>query len=370
MSGINPEIQPQPRLDTSTRGHQRAWSELISEADERFGHQLVAPALVPSAPGALWAERTFLSAHLPPSLQFSAGRAVYPYGGRRTGYVALATAEAIHAVRAQEQFALGEDTDDPQVGDIRIEVLEPLRRLRITLEQPGVPLALDLIYEARTPVVPTDRNLIEVRGQVLADYMNFYQSGWYSGTIVLHGCEHRVERVLGFRDRGWGMRKHEGAPRRGLVLFGAHELPDFALWYLLYESASGKRAFTNGWLAGPSGILDTITGIEHDLDLDDRRLCQGGRLLLSCSSGRERKLEFEVDARMHLAACGYHEDPDWPPLGYRRYETSRAATLQQLNGQNDNGGACVLDGVEGHGFIETGIGVHPKYRPIREDRDE
>ncbi len=350
--------QPVPGSDAGSA----PWVELMSEGDERFGHQHVAPVLVPSAPGPLWAERCYLAARLGPDLQFSAGRAVYPHGGRRTGLIGVATGGRLHAVRVEEPFALGDDADDPQIGPVRIEVVRPLREVRIVLDEPGVPLGLDLRFEARGPAVPSDRNVIVVRDEIVTDYMNFYQSGWYSGTISIDGDERVVEPVLGFRDRGWGMRKHEGSPRRGLVLFGAHEFPDQALWYLLYETASGQRAFTNGWLASASRVEDTISAIEHDLAVDDSGLCTGGVLRLTGASGRVRELEFEVDARMYLEAIGYSAAHDWPPLGYSAYDTGDAATVARLNGQNDNGGPCRLDGVDGHGFIETGIGVHPRYQ--------
>jgi hypothetical protein len=147
------------------------------------------------------------------------------------------------------------------------------------------------------------------------------------------------------------------------VLFGAHEFPEHALWYLLYETASGRRVFTNGWLAGADGVRDTITGIDHDLDLDAQRRCTGGRMRLQCASGAERDFSFSVDARNHLAAGGYTAEPDWPGLGYTRHDLGDPAVVARLNGQNDNGGPCRLDGVDGHGFLETGIGFHPRYRP-------
>jgi hypothetical protein len=357
--------QPVPGSEAGTA----PWVDLMSEGDERYRHPQVAPLLLPSAPGPLWAERCYLAARLGPDLQFGAGRAVYPHGGRRTGLIGVATGGRLHAVRLEEPFALADDPDDPQVGPLRIEVVRPLRELRIVLDEPGVPLGLDLRFEARGPAVPTDRNVIVVRDEVVTDYMNFYQSGCYSGTVSIGGEERRIERVLGFRDRGWGMRKHEGSPRRGLVLFGAHEFPDCTLWYLLYETASGRRTFTNGWLASAARVEDTVTQIEHDLAVDEAGLCTGGVLRLSCASGRERVLEFEVDARMYLEAIGYSAAPDWPPFGYTEHDTSDPANVARLNGQNDNGGPCRLDGVDGHGFIETGIGVHPRYRPATAKED-
>jgi hypothetical protein len=276
--------------------------------------------------------------------------------------MSVAAGAAQHALRAIEPFAPGEDPDDPQVGPLRIEVVEPLRELRLTHDAPGSPLAVDLTFRARGPVVPSDRNVIEVRGEVVTDYMNFYQSGYYEGTIIVDGRRYEIEPVAGFRDRGWGMRKHEGAPRRGFVLFAALELPETAVWLLLYESANGTRHFTNGWLVDADGISDIVTGIEHQLELDGTAV-RAGELKLSFASGVQRTLRFTVDARIFLAAGGYTARQDWPPVGYSRYDTTDPEVVALLDGQNDHGCLCELDGEPGHGFIETGFGAHTRYRP-------
>lgn len=352
----------QPWLRHASEITPSTWAEAMSAGDESYTHQLVAPRLLTARLDPTWAERTYLSARLAPGLMFDAGRAVYPYRGDSKAFVSVSVPGAQHAVRAVRDFAPGDDPDDPQVGDVRIEVVEPLRELRITHDAPGVPMQVDLRFRARGPVVPSDRNVIEVRDEVVTDYMNFYQSGYYDGTIEVDGRRYEIEPVAGFRDRGWGMRKHEGAPRRGFVLFAALEFADTAMWLLLYESASGKRHFTNGWLAGPDGIRDTVTGLDHQLVLDGTML-RSGALDLEFSSGARRSLEFTVDGRIFLAAGGYTSREDWPGVGHSRYDTGAAEVVAMLDGQNDHGCVCALDGEPGHGFVETGFGVHARYRP-------
>jgi hypothetical protein len=356
------ELNRQPWLQHASEFTPTTWAEAMSAADESYTHQLVAPRLLTARLDPTWAERTYLSARLAPGLMFDAGRAVYPYRGDAKAFVSVSVPGAQYAVRAVRDFAPGDDPDDPQVGEVRIEVVEPLRELRITNDAPGGPMRVDLRFRARGPVVPSDRNVIEVGGEVVTDYMNFYQSGYYDGTIDLEGRRYEVAPVAGFRDRGWGMRKHEGAPRRGFVLFGALEFADTAIWLLLYESASGKRHFTNGWLAGREGIRDTVTGLEHQLELDGTTL-RSGALDLEFASGARRSLEFTVDGRIFLSAGGYTAREEWPPVGHSRYDTEDSEVVAMLDGQNDHGCVCALDGEAGHGFIETGFGVHARYRP-------
>lgn len=353
-------FREQPFLRHAADFSADTWGEALSAADEGYSHQIVAPRLLAQHVHPTWAERCYLSVRLAPGLMLNAGRVVYPYAGERRAFVGVATADAQHVVYEAEPCGPRDDPDDPRVGPVAIEVVEPLRELRVRVDDS--PLRVDMSVTMRGPVVPSSRNLIEVDGELVTDYMNFYQSGWWAGTISVGGAEHRIEPVAGMRDRGWGMRKHEGSPRRGFVLFAALEFAERTIWTLLYEKASGERVFTDGWLVDRDGVVDTVTAVDHDLRLEGGDV-EGGSLLLGFASGARRRLDFEVDARIHLGPGGYSPRPDWPPRGYARYDLTDPVVVEQVRGQTDNGCTCALDGEPGHGFVETGIGAHARYGP-------
>jgi hypothetical protein len=337
-------------------------SDGLTTADELYSHQLVAPRAVPLHEHPAWAERCYHLLFAGDDLILNAGRAVYAHDGRRTAFAGAVAGDTLHALRMREPFGPGDDPDRPDVGPVRIEVVEPLERVRLVLDDPDGPLAFDLVYEARFAPVATERNLIELRGEVVTDYMNFFQSGRYSGVVRVDGRETAIRDRAGFRDRGWGLRKHEGAPRRGFVLAAFAELPDVALYALLYETASGRRAFTNGWLIDGGGVADRVVDAEHDLDFDGA-LLRRGRLTLAFASGARRRLELEVRARLFLSAVGYTADPAGAGPGREVHDLTDPAVASRLEGQTDNGCRFSLDGVEGHGYVETGLGVHARYRP-------
>jgi hypothetical protein len=342
-------------------------ARVVTAADERYGHQLVAPQAVTVHEHPAWAERCYHLLYVDDDLMLNAGRAVHSYGGRRTAFAGVRAGGVEHAVRAVEPFAPGDDPDRPDVGPVRIEVVRPLQEVRLVLDAPGAPVAFDLTYATRLPPVATDPNVIEVRGELVTDYMNFYQSGRYSGTVSVDGREWTLSDLAGFRDRGWGIRKHEGAPRRGFVLFAGIELPDAVLYVLLYETASGRRAFTNGWIVSAAGVADTVTAAEHELVFEGTEL-RSGRLSLELASGAERTLSFDVRNRLFLSAVGYSADPDLAPVGHTRHDLADPAVLRRLDGQVDHGVEADLDGVRCRGFIETGVGVHARYRPDDAER--
>jgi hypothetical protein len=334
----------------------------LTAADELFSHQLVAPRSVTLHESPAWAERCYYLLLADDDLILNTGRALYPHAGRRTAFAAAVVGTTMHALRAAEPLAAGDDPDRPDVGPVRIEVVEPLRRVRLVLDDPGGPLAFDLTYEARFPPVASDRNRIELKGEVVTDYMNFFQSGVYSGVVRVDGREVAVRDRAGFRDRGWGLRKHEGSPRRGLVVFVGAELPGESLYALLYETASARRAFTNGWRMDETGVADRVVAAEHDLDFDGA-LLRGGRVELEMASGETREVTIDVRTRLFLSAVGYTADPAGKEPGRDRHDLADAAARAALEGQTDNGCVFVVDGVEGHGYVETGLGVHARYRP-------
>lgn len=339
----------------------------LTALDELYHHQMVAPAAAVLHEDPAWAERCYHLLNLGEGLVLNAGRAVYAQAGRRTAFLGFTDGRTQHALRVSEPFAAGDDPDRPAVGPVTIEAVQPLREVRITVDDPGFPVSVDLTYRARFPPVATEPNLIERDGRVLTHYMNFFQSGSYSGTVLLDGRRHTVRERAGFRDRGWGLRKHEGAPRRGLVVFCGCELPEQSLYLLLYETASGRRAFTNGWLVGRDGIVDVLDGAEHELSFDGT-LLSGGVLRLAFRSGRRATLGLKVAGRLYLSGVGYSSDERRSRPGVDRFDVTDAAVVADLDGQNDN--ACVFDfeGVVGHGYVETGLGVHARYRPQGDDR--
>jgi hypothetical protein len=340
----------------------RGFAAPITLPDESYTHQLVASAATTLHEDPAWAERCWHLVHLGDGWVLGAGRALNAYAGKRTAKIGLSTGDVQHARRTLEPFSFGDDPDRPDVGPIRIEAVRPLQEVRIVLDDPASSFAVDLTYEARFPAVPTGRNRIEVRGEVVTDYMNFFQSGRYSGVVVADGEERTYDSVLGFRDRGWGLRKHEGSAKRGMHIFCACELENEALYFLVYENARAERMFTNAWLIDESGLVDTGVTVEHELR-QDGRLTTGGRLSIGLASGDTRELEFTVEGRMWMETVGYTAIPERAAPGADRFDLTDPAVRTALLGLFDNGARFTVDGKQGNGFVEVGLGIHARYRP-------
>jgi hypothetical protein len=333
----------------------------VTAADESYTHQLVAPFARTAYDSPEWGDRCYHLLHVD-GLTINAGRQLYLNDRRRYAFFGVASRDTQVCVRANAAFAPGDDPNEATIGPVTIEVIEPLKKIRIAVDAGSDAISADLVFTARFPPVATEPHVVRNAETVVTDYMNFFQSGTYDGTVTLDGRVHTVEHRAGFRDRGWGLRKHEGSPRRGLVAALFCELPDAALYLILYETAAGERVFTNGWWIDSGGARDTVVAADHQLVLD-ATLVTGARYEIEFESGVRRHVDVEVITRNYLAGIGYSAEPRFKTTGIERFDLTDPSTVNLLDGQNDNGSVFLVDGVAGYGYLETGIGTHARYRP-------
>jgi hypothetical protein len=143
------------------------------------------------------------------------------------------------------------------VGPIEVEVVEPMRRLRLRVGGDG-PLQAELTFEARTPAVEEPRFTHVVDTQTLFDYTRATQWGSWTGWFNVDGRRLEVGddgRTLGCRDRSWGIRPVGERVGRGAP--PSHAPQFFWLWaplnfescathFAVNEHADGRRWHQSG----------------------------------------------------------------------------------------------------------------------------
>lgn len=163
------------------------------------------------------------------------------------------------------------ERSDTTCGPVRIEVVEPMRRLRVVVDGADHGLGGDLVWRSRTVAVEEDRFLRHNGTRLVMDYTRLTQFGTWEGSIEVDGrtVEIRPDRHLGSRDRSWGIRPvgeaDGGAPGRTLPqffwLWAPINFEDGATHFDVNETGSGARWHESGfWLpaSGPDGpVIDT-----------------------------------------------------------------------------------------------------------------
>jgi hypothetical protein len=111
-----------------------------------------------------------------------------------------------HNLRASRY--LGMERMDTKVGPLSIEVLKPLKSLRIKIEENDYQIKADLTFDARAAVLEEPRYTHRIGPRVVMDSTRMTQNGCYSGWISVKGEKINVkpETWHGTRDRSWGVR--------------------------------------------------------------------------------------------------------------------------------------------------------------------
>ena len=105
---------------------------------------------------------------------------------------------------------------DMSVGPLRLEVIEPLRKARIILEDNDSGLACDLVFSTRTAGIQEARQTLFQGTRAVMDATRFDQFGTWEGILHTPDGDIRVdpESSRGTKDRSWGVRA-VGEPEGG-----------------------------------------------------------------------------------------------------------------------------------------------------------
>ncbi|MFN8025985.1 MAG: hypothetical protein U0W40_06420 [Acidimicrobiia bacterium] len=133
------------------------------------------------------------------------GMGIYPNVGVVDGYLAVKNGDKVSTARFSD--ALGDER--LRVGPYRVEVIEPLQKVRVICEPNTTGIAADIMQEERlVPALEEQPHVIHKGPKVILQSTRFAQVGTWTGTVSLDGDDWQVtpDVWLGSRDRSWGIR--------------------------------------------------------------------------------------------------------------------------------------------------------------------
>jgi len=294
----------------------------LSQWDDYPVHQ--APELIrhPATSDRNFYDRYYFNMHPCAADWFAVfGFGQYPNLGVVDAFVDVRRGQGQHIVRASAPLG---DRRDTSVGPFRVEVVEPLRRLRVVVEPTEHPVAMDVTWEGHIPAVAEPRQFIRSREKVVFDTRRLAQTGTWSGILAVGGEEIAVtpDRCWGNRDRSWGIRPvgepEPGGIREGeLVLAGMWnyfpmQFDDHAILFICHETDDGGRPLVQAervWV-DPGRPAEDLGPSEHV-----HRIEPGTRVVRS-SLIRLPEAGIEIECVSMLAnfisvGTGYGIDTDW-----------------------------------------------------------
>lgn len=149
-------------------------------------------------------DRYFFNGYIPDgSTFFAAAFGIYPHLDVADAHFCAVRGGVQHCLHASRK--LGMERMELSCGPIRIEVLEPLRRLRVIVDGEGI--AADLTFTGRAFPIEEPRFTWRVGPRTVMDYTRLTQNGHYEGWVEVDGVRETLpEGTCGTRDRSWGVR--------------------------------------------------------------------------------------------------------------------------------------------------------------------
>ncbi|WP_327205356.1 hypothetical protein [Rhodococcus opacus] len=371
----------------------------IVSADEMLCHQTPETFATISQADNTWTEKLWSSLFSRDgSIQVDVGIGKYHNRNVMDMFAGISRGKEQLTVRASRQLDL--DAERVGVGPLDYEVLEPLRKVRWTLQENDViPVRFDLTVTGVLPPFLEQKDAQrETQGfRVQSDLLRYHQASTISGEIWIDGerIEVRDEEWFGFRDHSWGVRMDVGEPAPDIYkpqrLDGDFLLTWSPMWLQRPDGSSyeihhylqwvdGATTYFSGFENRPDGTQIPLHGLQDDLKYDpvNRRLL-GGKLTFDVGWGETRTIEIEPvsDTGFHLGTGLYfgfkgHRHGQWhgpSHLDGERYtDVADAETVREVHQLRDCVIRCREGDAVGYGIFESMvIGEHPRYGLTKED---
>ena len=307
------------------------------------------------------------------------GLGVYPNLGVIDAYATVRRGDRQWAVRFSD--ALGDDRRNQRVGPYRIEVIEPLRRIRLACDGDSRGIGFDLTWDGSFPAVQESQHVARNGRRLFLDASRFAQLGTWAGVLRVGGEEITVEpgRWVGARDRSWGLRPVGEAEPPGRPAepgsgfwwtYSQLRFEDYAIVLLAQEEPDGYRVHNDALRIWADGRREQLGWPELDIRYrPGTRHPEHATIALRVRGGKPVTIEIDTltSIALHVGA-GYGGDPEWGHGQWKGPEWASGSVYDLTDpaiagripyGVIDHACRAMCDGAEGWGIFEhASIGRH------------
>lgn len=305
---------------------------MLSKFDDYPIHQTAAPVAHPATGDRNAYDRYWFNGFQDDGeFYFGIGSAIYPNLGIMDCGFSIVRGGEQHAFHGSRRAPT--EPTDVTVGPFSIEVLEPMRTLRVRLEENETGISADLLFTARTAAVEEGRQTTHRGPRLQMDVTRFAQFGRWQGRIRYAGETVEVDatRVYGVKDRSWGVRP-VGVPDPGLAP-QPRSLQAFFLWapihwqdrcthFGVFEDAKAHMWHFDGAVLPvyerPEDIPGTedpgtekLVAVDHDIRyIPGTRRAGSATIGLVRAGGEREEIELEPLICFRMKGIGYGH-PEW-----------------------------------------------------------
>lgn len=215
------------------------------------------------------------------------------------------------------------------VGPLRIEILEPMRVNRISIEAPDHGIRAELTYTASTVTIEEPRQTMHDGPRIFMDVTRATQLGTWTGWIETPRGRREIVEMAGTKDRSWGIRP-VGEPLPGapstrapqICFFWAPlRLTDGGVHVMSFDDATGRHLHHSAGELPLEGDARHVDGsLAFDWAPGTRWMSRGTTIV----NGQEYRLT--PIARFHMRGAGYSH----PTYGHGKWHGGLVVDTEEL----------------------------------------
>lgn len=331
---------------------------MLTRFDDYPIHQTPDPINTPASSDPDVYERYWFNGYsIEGDMYLGVAAAYYPHLGIRDAGVSIVIDGVQHAFHASARA--GDEPTDMRVGPFLLEIIEPMKSCRITVADNDTGWSGSLLFEGRTANIEEPRHTWTRNLRRIMDTTRFTQLGRWSGTLT-YGDDTIVldpTKVLGTKDRSWGLRPLAGGDNRaapepprdsGLFFIWAPlHFDDMCFHYQLFEDTEGRPMFSVGALLPTYDSIGAIPGVEdpatrharnleHNLTFSKTsRMIETAKVAFTTiDDGQRHEVSFDKQFTYRMKGIGYSH-PEWGH-GMWKGESEVGAEKWSLDSVDDN----------------------------------
>lgn len=258
---------------------------------------------------------------------FAIAMCVYPNLNLIDGSFVLVAGGIQHNFRYSR--VLGQERMNTEVGALKVEVIEPLKKIKITIDDKKYDISASLEFEGRFEPVQEPRMTLMNGPKVSMDSTRLTQHGRWTGNINFKETSVDVnpEEFFGTRDRSWGIRP-VGSPDAQPVppiklpqfywLWAPANFEEFSSHVYFVDNESGESTHSHSVLQMSSEQQTEVLGTPQKIityEKNSRRVLKA-EFYSQKDDGSEVRVIIEPKYRMFMCGLGYMH-PEWGHGMYR-----------------------------------------------------
>jgi hypothetical protein len=305
---------------------------MLNKLDDYPVHQTPEPLAQHSSSDRNIYDRTWFNGYAKDSAYyFGLGMAIYPHRHVLDAAFSVVRPGGLQHCFYGSRRAPTERTD-MSVGPMRIEIIEPMRRSRVILDDNDSGIACDLTFSGRSACIQEQRQVLWDGPRRIMDATRFDQFGAWEGVIHTPEGDIKVDpsECNATKDRSWGIRgvgepETGGAPRdfRGFFFLWAPLFwEDHITHAIFFDGMRGEPLIREGLTAPLYKTERDIPGVEDGLVEHmataihrvqyhpNTRLARHAEIDLIDLQGNTRTITLEPTLRFQFKGLGYGH-PQW-----------------------------------------------------------